>query len=116
MASRSIAVRPAIVVRSEEPPAASNAVIPAELSPPGPVEQAAEFQRTIEWLVEQKVAEITCGADAIFQPFLQSKRIATAIKRLQTVDEQQKYAHYFVYGAALFVRDEMLTTGRWGCA
>jgi hypothetical protein len=45
--------------------------------------------------VEQKIAEAISGSDAIFQPFFQRKDIADAIRRMQTVSEQQKWGHYF---------------------
>lgn len=85
----------AIIVHEPEEIEASTLAKRAEVLPPDPAQQAAEFQRMIERLVEQKVAEITGSGNAIFQPFFQSQQIANAIKRLQTVDEQQKYANYF---------------------
>jgi hypothetical protein len=85
----------AIIVQEPEEVEASNLAAPAEVLPPDPAQQAAQFQRTIERLVEQKVAEVIAGGNAIFQPFFQSQQITNAIRRLQNVDEQQKYAHYF---------------------
>lgn len=85
----------AIIVRGPEEIEASNLATPAELLPPDPAQQAAHFQRMLERLVEQKVAEITGGGNAIFQPFFQSQQITNAIRWLQNVDEQQKYVHYF---------------------
>ena len=49
----------------------------------------------VEELVEQKVAEAMGASEAIFEPFFQPKRIITAIRRLQTVDEREKFTHYF---------------------
>ena len=50
----------------------------------------------IEAFIEQKMAEIM-GADktGIFEPFFQTKAIATEIRKLQTVPHQRKWSNYF---------------------
>ena|SRR5579864_4269328 len=76
----------AIVVRPE--------VLPVPL-------QAPSKQTDIERLIEQKLAEMTSGnRDAVFEPWFRSKAVAAAIKRIQTVIEQQKWPRYFA---------------KWGC-
>lgn len=71
-----------------------------EIVPLNRQEQALEFKRMLSKLVEEQVAEVMGGADAIFQPFFQTNKIHAEIKRRQTVVEQNKFIHYFA---------------RWGC-
>ena len=64
-------------------------------------EHALDLKRAMTQLIEEKVAEITGGPTAVFEPFFQSKRLATEIRRQQSVPEQNKHVYYFE---------------RWGCS
>lgn len=63
-------------------------------------DEVRELKRIITHLVEEKVTEATGGPEAIFQPFFQTKRMVTEIRRLQSVAEVTKFGYYFE---------------RWGC-
>jgi hypothetical protein len=58
-------------------------------------QQADDFRRMVEQLVDQKVAEATQGSNALLQPWFQSRDVANEIKRRQTVTEQAKWTNYF---------------------
>jgi hypothetical protein len=84
-------------------PKKTNETVALEIVPRDRAQQADDFKRMVEQLVEQKVAEVTHGRDAVLQPwFLSSHEAAWAIKRAQTVPEQQKFANYFAdYGCMI---------------
>lgn len=63
-------------------------------------EHALELKRAMTQLIEEKVAELTRGPTAIFQPFFETKRLTTEIRRQQSVPEQNKFPYYYE---------------RWGC-
>ena len=63
-------------------------------------EHALELKQAMTQLIDERVAEITGGPAAIFQPFFQTKRLAAEIRRQQSVAEQNKYIYYY---------------DRWGC-
>lgn len=63
-------------------------------------EHALELKRAMMQLVDERVAEITGGPTAIFEPFFQTKRLMTEIRRQQSVAEQNKFAYYY---------------DKWGC-
>jgi hypothetical protein len=71
------------------------AAVTAEIVPRDRAQQVDDFTRMVEQLVEQKVADATQGRDALLQPWFQNREVANAIKRLQTVTEQQKWSNYF---------------------
>ncbi|MFY9528490.1 MAG: hypothetical protein WBC04_18425 [Candidatus Acidiferrales bacterium] len=68
-----------------------------ELLPPNTtLKLRPDLNAMLKEAVEQKLAEILSQRDlAIFEPYHQPRRISEAIKRLQTVPEQRKWAHYF---------------------
>jgi|GEM_PF-2839188 len=50
----------------------------------------------LERMIEQKIAEMMGNSqDGILQPFFQSKAIADAIRKLETVPQQRKWHYYF---------------------
>jgi hypothetical protein len=58
-------------------------------------------EKTLNLLVQEKVAEIMADRDAfVFEPFFRSRQIAYELKRLQTMPERQKWSVHF---------------GRYGC-
>jgi hypothetical protein len=58
-------------------------------------------EKTLNLLVQEKVAEIVADRDAfVFEPFFRSRQIAYELKRLQTMPERQKWSVHF---------------GRYGC-
>lgn len=63
-------------------------------------EHALELKQAMTQLIDERVAEITGGPTAIFQPFFETKRLTTEIRRQQSVVEQNKFAYYY---------------DRWGC-
>jgi hypothetical protein len=71
------------------------AAVTAEIVPRDRAQQADDFTRMVEQLVQQKVAEATEGRDALLQPWFQNREVANAIKRRQTVTEQAKWSCYF---------------------
>jgi hypothetical protein len=76
-------------------PKRTNKPASIEIVPLDRAHQAEDFKRMVERMVEQKVAEATQGRDALLQPWFQSHETSYAIKRAQTVNEQQKFVHYF---------------------
>lgn len=69
--------------------------VTAEIVPMDRAQQADDFRRMVEQLVDQKVAEATQGSNALLQPWFESREATWAIKRAQTVTEQAKWTHYF---------------------
>jgi hypothetical protein len=69
--------------------------VTAEIVPRDRAQQADDFTRMVEQLVQQKVAEATEGRDALLQPWFQNREVTNAIKRHQTVTEQTKWSYYF---------------------
>lgn len=59
--------------------------------------RAMDAQAMLKKIVEQQVAEIMANRDdLLFQPFLQSRRVADELRRLQTVPELRKWSVYYV--------------------
>ena len=53
-------------------------------------------EKTLNLLVQEKVAEIMADRDAfVFEPFFRSRQIAYELKRLQTMPERQKWSVHF---------------------
>jgi hypothetical protein len=71
------------------------AAVTAEIVPMDRAQQAADFTRMVEQLVQEKVAEATQGRDALLQPWFQSREVTNEIKRRQMVHEQRKFSYYF---------------------
>ncbi len=67
---------------------------PVELLAPAP-RTATDFKRLIAVAVERKVSEIMSDAGADFEPWFRPKKIASEIKRRQTVIEQRKWTYFF---------------------
>ena len=65
-----------------------------ELLPPAAPSEAG-IKRMIAQAVEQKVAEIMSGPDAIFEPYQRPRDISKAIISKQTVAEQNKWTYYY---------------------
>jgi hypothetical protein len=76
-------------------PKKTNKTVALEIVPRDRAQQADDFKRMVEQLVEQKVAEVTHSRDAVLQPWFLSREAAWAIKRAQTVTEQQKFRNFF---------------------
>ena len=74
-----------------------NNPVEAELMPSADmILRAGVDEKTLNRLVQQKVAEIMAERDVIvFEPFFRSRQIAYELKRLQTVPEQRKWTVYF---------------------
>jgi hypothetical protein len=61
-----------------------------------PAQSAPNMRDAIERLVEQKISEIMGEkSDGIFAPFFQTQAIASAIRRQETVAQQNKWIFYF---------------------
>lgn len=59
-------------------------------------QQAANFRRIIEDIVDRKIEGTKQqDPDALLQPWFRSREESHAIKRAQTVPEQQKWSNYF---------------------
>jgi hypothetical protein len=70
--------------------------IKAEVLPPARPRIVPDTRAILDELVEEKVAEIMSkGRDALFQPYFQSKRVATEIRKIQTVSDRGKWSRYF---------------------
>lgn len=69
--------------------------IVAELLPPQPRTPKTDLE-ALERLVAEKVHEILADRDdLLMQPFFSSRSVSHELRRLQTVPEQRKWAHYF---------------------
>jgi hypothetical protein len=66
-----------------------------------PTREVPDMRAALEQLVEQKIAEMMSNkSNGIFEPFFQSKAIAAAIRKRETVLQQRKWIY--------FLKD-------WGC-
>jgi hypothetical protein len=74
-------------------------------------------ERTLNRLVQQKVAEIMAERDAIvFEPFFRSRQIAYELKRLQTMPEQRKWTVFFDrYGCLICESKKRIHVGNGMC-
>lgn len=73
----------------------SGAIVKAEVLEPA---QAApvDMRKMLDEIVAQKVAEILADEkSAILEPFMQSRRISLAIRKLQDVVQQRKWRYYW---------------------
>ena len=79
--------------------------------------QVAGRDSALERMIEQKLAEMMGkGQDAIFQPFFQSKAIADAIRKLETVPQQRKWHIYFAeWGCLICGRQDRRYAGLGMC-
>jgi len=94
-----------------------NEPVGAEIVLPDRSEEVAGLQEMLARMVEQKVAEVMQSESASFEPFFQPKRIADAIKRLQTVDEQHVHSYYFAdYGCRICNRRDVRHAALGMCA
>ncbi len=67
--------------------------------------RAVDAQAMLKKIIEQQVAEMLANRDdLLFQPFLQSKRVADELRRLQTVPELRKWSVYYVRHGCLVCR------------
>jgi hypothetical protein len=67
-----------------------------EVLPPAPLAVIPDMRAMLDKLVEEKVAEIMSkDAPALFQPYFQSKRVATEIRRNQTVTDHERWTAYY---------------------
>jgi hypothetical protein len=72
-----------------------------EVLPPTRLAVIPDVRAMLDKLVEEKIAEIMSkDAPDLFQPYFQSKRVASEIRRNQTVTEQNRWSAYF---------------DKWGC-
>jgi hypothetical protein len=61
-----------------------------------PTRTVPNMSEALGKLVEQKIAEMmTGGEDSIFEPFFRAQAIAQAIKRQETVPQQNKWIYFF---------------------
>jgi hypothetical protein len=74
-------------------------------------------ERTLNSLVQQKVAEIMAERDAVvFEPFFRSRQIAYELKRLQTMPEQRKWSVWFErYGCLICETRKRIHVGNGMC-
>lgn len=73
---------------------------PLEIVPRNRLDESQRLKEAITQLIEEKVSEAISGPTAAFEPFFQSKRMLTEIRRVQSVPERNKFTYYFE---------------RWGC-
>jgi hypothetical protein len=96
-----------------------NKPIEAELMPSADmILRSGIDEKTLNLLVQTKVAEIMAERDAIvFEPFFRSRQIAYELKRLQTVPEQMKWRTFFErYGCLLCETRKRIHVGNGMCA
>jgi hypothetical protein len=74
-------------------------------------------EKTLNRLVQEKVAEIMADRDTIvFEPFFRSRQVAYELKRLQTVPERHKWSVYFErYGCLICETHERIHVGNGMC-
>src|SRR5580658_5451919 len=96
----------------------NNPAVEAELIPSSDmILRSGVDEKTLNRLVQQKVAEIMAERDVIvFEPFFRSRQIAYELKRLQSVPEQRKWTVYFErYGCLICETQERIHVGNGMC-
>jgi hypothetical protein len=75
-------------------------------------------ERTLDGLVQHKVAEIMADRDCVvFEPFFRSRRIADELRRLQTMPERRKWSVYYErYGCLICETQKRMHVGNGMCA
>jgi hypothetical protein len=71
--------------------------------PMGPDEEA---EKMLEELVQRKVAEAMGTGSGILQPFMQTRAVSNAIRKVQNVIENNKFALYFADWGCLVCGDK----------
>jgi hypothetical protein len=73
----------------------SGAIVKAEVLEPVQA-VPVDIRKMLDEIVAQKVAEIMADEkSAILEPFMQSRRISLAIRKLQDVVQQRKWRYYY---------------------
>lgn len=70
-------------------------LVRAEILPPTVTVTESEFKRAVAQAVEQEVAKVMQGRDALFQPWFQTREILRELKKRQSIAEQNKFRYYF---------------------
>ena len=60
-----------------------------------PLHATQSIEAAVRKMVDEKIAEMMGGGDAIFKPFFRTRAIEDAIRKEQTVVQQRKWRYYF---------------------
>ena len=69
--------------------------LPLEIVPRNRIEESQRLKDALTQLIDERVSEAISGPTAAIEPFFQSKRLLTEIRRVQSVPEQNKFTYYF---------------------
>jgi hypothetical protein len=71
-----------------------------------PMTPGEEAEKMLEELIQRKIAEAMASDSSILQPFMQTRAVSNAIRKVQNVIENNKFALYFADWGCLVCGDK----------